>query len=98
MPCLRLIRTTEAVEDLDAIWDYIAQDSPEAADRVVDELQGIFQLLATYPGMGELQSTLAKRTYRRFTHRNYVIYFRPVEDGILLLRVLHGAREHESLL
>jgi len=98
MPTTRLLRTAEAVADLDAIWDYIAQDSPEAADRFVDELQGIFHLLSTYPGMGELQVALADGTYRRFTHRNYVIYFRPIEEGIALVRVLHGAQEHESLL
>lgn len=55
-------------------------------------------LLAKYPELGELQPLLADRTYRRFVHRSYVIYYRLMEDGIVLVRVLHGAQDHERLL
>jgi plasmid stabilization system protein ParE len=41
MPPL-LLRTTEAIANLDGIWDYIARDSAEAADRVLDELNEQF--------------------------------------------------------
>jgi toxin ParE1/3/4 len=94
----RLFRTPDASADLDAIWDYIARDSPSAADRVLDELNERFLLLTQYPEIGELQPTLADGKYRRFAHRNYAIYYRPIDDGIVLVRVLHGARELEGLL
>lgn len=90
--------TPEAIKDLDAIWDYIAQDSIPATDRLFDELQYRFELLAKNPELGELQPLLADGSYRRFCFRKYVIYYRPIVDGIVLVRVLHGSREHEKLI
>jgi plasmid stabilization system protein ParE len=29
----------EAEIDLDAIWEYIAEDNPNAADRVIDQIE-----------------------------------------------------------
>ena len=94
----RILRTPEALQDLDDIWDYIAQDSGTAADRVLDELQKRFELLAGNPELGELQPLLSDGKYRRFCFRKYVIYYRPLADGIVLVRVLHGARDHEKLI
>lgn len=98
MSAAQVFRTPEASADIDAIWDYIANDNRAAADRVVDELYERFRLLAESPGIGELQPRLADGTYRRFTYRSYVIYFRPIENGIVVVRVLHGARDHERLV
>jgi toxin ParE1/3/4 len=98
MPRGRLLRTPEAEADLDSIWDYIADDNVVAADRVLDELNERFDLLSKNPEIGELQPHLADGSYRRFTCRNYVIYYRPLKDGIILVRVLHGAQDHESML
>jgi toxin ParE1/3/4 len=90
MPSL-LLRTTEAIADLDGIWDYISRDSVEAADRVLDELYKQFALLGKFPEIGELQPLLGDGTFRRFVHRKYVIYYRPVNDGIVIVRIFHGA-------
>src|SRR5689334_14073442 len=98
MPPGRILRTPDAVTDLDQIWDHIAADNPLAADRMLDELNNRFSLLASNPDIGELQTKLADGTYRRFTFRNYVIYYRSLEEGIVLLRILHGARDHERLV
>ena len=92
------MRTAEAIADLDALWNYIAENNPTAADRFVDELHQCFESLSKSPEIGELQPLLADGTYRRFSYRNYVIYYRPMDDGIVLVRVLHGARDHERLL
>jgi toxin ParE1/3/4 len=98
MPPGHIFRTPEAIADLDGIWDYIARDNPVAADRMLDELGEQFILLSDSPEIGELQPKLADGSYRRFTFRSYVIYYRPLKDGIVLVRVLHGARDHEALL
>ena len=34
----RYVLHPEAVRDLEEIWEYIAQDNPDAADRVIDEI------------------------------------------------------------
>jgi toxin ParE1/3/4 len=98
MPAPRLFRTAEAIADLDEIWSYIANDSLVAADRVLDELNEQFHLLLKNPEIGERQSSLADGTYRRITCRNYVIYYRPIVEGVVVVRVLHGARDHQSQL
>ena len=98
MPSRRLFRTTEAIADLDGIWDYIAHDNITAADRLLDELYERFKLLLSNPEIGESQPLLADGAYRRFTYKSYVIYYRPVNDGIIVVRVLHGAQDHERLL
>jgi len=98
MPSPRVLRTPDAIADLDTIWDYIARDNVTAADRVLDELNEQLLLLARFPELGELQPHLADGAYRRFTCHNYVIYYRPIDAGIVLVRVLHGARDHEKLL
>jgi toxin ParE1/3/4 len=76
MPSGRIFRTADAVIDLDGIWDYIARDNPAAADRMLDELNETFVLLSRNPEIGESQPLLADGIYRRFTCRNYVIYYR----------------------
>ncbi len=35
---------------------------------------------------------------RRFSIGSYVVYYQPIEDGIRVIRVLHGAREPGELL
>jgi plasmid stabilization system protein ParE len=80
-------RTPQALEDLDEIWDFIAAADLRAADRVLNDLNRVFRLLADQQLMGELQPFLADGTYRRFPSGNYVIYYRPFNDGIFLLRV-----------
>ena len=94
----RILRTSEALRDLDDLWDYIAQDNVTSADKLLDELQSRFDLLAGNPELGERQPLLSDGNYRRFCFRKYVIYYRPLADGIVLVRVLHGARDHENLI
>jgi hypothetical protein len=38
-------------------------------------------LLADHPDLGERQSHLADGMYRRFCHRNYVVYYVPNSQG-----------------
>ena len=86
-----------AWEDLRGIGFQIAKDNPAAADRS-HEIHEKFQLLAANPELGELLAYIGQGKYRRFTVRNYVIYYLPTPEGITVARVLHAARDHEGLL
>jgi len=55
----RVLRRPQAAEDIAEIWDYIAEDNLDAADRWVDRLDEQFQLLATQPLMGRACDELA---------------------------------------
>ena len=54
----RLLKRPEAENDLDEIWWYIAQDSPDHADRFLDRLQERFLALADFPKMGRSRNDL----------------------------------------
>lgn len=96
----RLDISPEANRDLIEIGLYIARQSGsrQQAESFLDLIQQTATLLATQPEMGELRTEFSTGCYRSFSVGNYVIYFRPVSDGILIARVLHGARDHNALL
>jgi toxin ParE1/3/4 len=96
----RLEISPAANSDLIEIGVYIAQQcgSVRRAESFLTALQQTFETLATRPEMGELRTEFATRQYRSFSVGNYVIYFRPIPDGIRIARVLHGARDHHRLL
>lgn len=94
MPLIQ--RTAQAEEDLIEIWIYIAQDNPEVADRVLDDIEQRFHALADNPLMGRLRPDIALEL-RYFTVGKYLILYRTVPDGIQIVRVIHGARDLSHL-
>ncbi len=78
--------------DLDDIWLYIASDNLTGADRFIDELVGKFQTLATQPGIGRTRDELGE-SLRSFPVGNYVVFYRAMQDGIEVVRVLSGFRD-----
>jgi toxin ParE1/3/4 len=88
---------TPEVED--ALIDYarhIAKDNPAAALRWVDDMEKAFDLIATQPEIGERVQTGRFGVARRHVAGNYLIYYQTVEDGIRVVFVIHGARDHEQ--
>lgn len=87
-----VIRTPEAEADLIEIWLYIGRNNPSAADRTMGSIERTTNLIADFPLMGAAHPELAPEL-RSFLAGNYVIYYRPVENGIEIVRVLHHARD-----
>ena len=77
-----------AEADLVDIWRYIAQDSPANADRLLDRINDTMNRL---PFMGQARFDLALGL-RMFPVGSYLIFFRPIQEGIEVIRVLHGKR------
>lgn len=88
----RILRTRESRLDFDEIWDYIAPRDLAAADRLIDQLEARLNLIATAPDMGRQVEELAPNL-RSFPVGSYLIFYRPIDDGIQLIRVIHGARD-----
>ncbi|MGD2109210.1 MAG: type II toxin-antitoxin system RelE/ParE family toxin [Phycisphaerae bacterium] len=82
--------------DLDDIWLHIAQGNVTAADRFIDALADKFRILADEPGVGPLRSELA-RGVRSFPLGKYVIFYRAIQDGLEIVRVLSGFRDISAL-
>lgn len=92
----RVTRRPLAEADILEIWEYIADDSLAAADRWVHRLDGQFRLLAAQPVMGRAREELAPGV-RSFPFGRYVVYYVPLDDGIDVVRVLHGARDIDAV-
>jgi plasmid stabilization system protein ParE len=81
-----------ALRDLEEIWEYIAQDDPDAADRVIDQLFGAFDALATSPRMGHRRPDLTSGLLRFWLVRSYLVAYAPEEQPLQVVAVLHGRR------
>ena len=92
----RATRRPLAETDVLEIWDYIADDSLAAADRWLDRLDEKFRLLATQPMMGRARDELAPGV-RSFPIGRYVVFYVPLDDGIDVVRVLHGVRDIDAV-
>lgn len=92
----RVLRRPEAELDLFLIWEYISLDNPDAADRILDQLEAEFDLMATQPLLGRKRPELAPQL-RSFAYGRYVIFYLLLDDGIDLVRVLDGRQDVESI-
>ena len=95
MPRIRIAET--AGDDLEDIWEYIAENNPEAARKLIKEITGKFKLLRDHPQIGREENRLLANM-RSFPVGNYVILYQPVEKGVEILRILHAARDIEKIL
>ena len=59
----RYILTPRAKRDLNEIWDYIAGDNIEAADRVLDALESAMVKLAKSPGIGHWRGVTVRANW-----------------------------------
>lgn len=86
------IRSRAAERDLLSIWRFIALDNTRAVDRFLLALVAQCERLGDAPGSGRARPELAAEV-RSFPYRTYVIFYRTLPDGILILRVLHSSRD-----
>ncbi|HEY3245827.1 MAG TPA: type II toxin-antitoxin system RelE/ParE family toxin [Phycisphaerae bacterium] len=92
----RIDITEEAAYDLEGTWAYIAHHSEPAARRFIGRILKKLELLAEQPGVGRSRQELG-RGFRSYPVRKYLIFYRRVDDGVQVIRVVHGARDLERL-
>ena len=92
----RVTRRPLAAADILDIWDTISDDSLQQADRWLDRLDEKLGLLAKQPLMGRARSELVS-SIRSFPFGRYLIFYEPIGDGIDVVRVLHSARDIDSI-
>ncbi len=88
--------TPEASRDLENIGDHIAEANPAAALKVVDSIEERCRALARMPEMGRVRAELAP-ALRSMNAGSYLIFYRPAEDGIEVIRIVHGSRDLPAL-
>ena len=82
----------EAFTDLDGIREYIAEDNPDAADRVITEIFDRIRALVASPHQGYRRPNLTSRPLRFTLVREYVIAYAPERKPLWVVAVFHGRR------
>jgi plasmid stabilization system protein ParE len=84
--------TPQALSDLFDIWSYIAQDNPQAADRVEGAIYDACELLAKSPFAGTVRKDLTSLPVRFWLvppFPNYFIVYDPEAKPLEVIRILH---------
>ena len=92
---MRIRLAPQALSDLDEIWIYVAQKSgnAEIATRLIGSISRRFELLAKFPYIGRALETSKQPGIRTLVARNYIVFYRPADGEIRILRVIHAARD-----
>jgi plasmid stabilization system protein ParE len=95
---MRLSFTPSARRDLQEIGDFIAKDSRRQARRLISEIESLCGRLRRMPERYPVLAPYQSRAIRRAPFGAYGIYYRCDLGEIVVLRILHAARDVEDLL
>lgn len=85
--------TDSAKNDLLELWLHIAEENQPAADAALDSIKETVWLLAAQPEMGRDRPELADELRSFPTSTPYIVFYVPEGDGVMVIRVLHHARD-----
>jgi toxin ParE1/3/4 len=94
---VKTIRVAERAQaDLLEIWEYIAGENPESAERLLHTFREKFELLLGHPLIGRERNEIFIGL-RSFPVGRYIIFYQPMDYGIEVLRVRHSASDLRGL-
>ncbi len=94
----RYLLARAAESDLDSIWEYIARDSMDAADRWIAKLFETFEVLAANPAIGHTREDLTALPVLFWPVGSYLILYRRHPERIEIVAITQGARDIPSFL
>ncbi|MEO1526869.1 MAG: type II toxin-antitoxin system RelE/ParE family toxin [Planctomycetota bacterium] len=93
----KVIYAPEADDDIFGIVEFIARDKPEAARNWMLKIRETCDTIATQPKLGEERPGFGVPGCRSFSVGSYAIFFRAIEGGIEVARVIHGSRDMRNI-
>lgn len=89
-----------AREDIGEIYLYIAEDSPESALAMTDKIADKIDMLVDLPLIGKIvpDNESAKQGYRMLVIDRYIVFYKIIDEEVVVYRVLHGMRDFPYLL
>lgn len=85
-----------ASRDLNEIADYFTETSIEAGEQFFREFNRKCQQLVSFPNSGK-SYTEVRADLRGLPLESYIIFYRVLDDGVEILRVVSGRRNFPSL-
>ena len=89
---MRVRWTRTAIGHLASIYDYISQDSPRYANRMVDRITARSQQIASFPRSGQMVLEYQDPDIREVIEGSYRVIHEITDDEVHVLAVIHGAR------
>jgi len=85
-----------ASNDLFEYSEFIARDKPVAAYEWVEKIERVCASLAANPEMGQKRKSKNHGHCRSFTSGKYVIFFRAIEGGVEIIRIVRGGLDLDN--
>lgn len=93
-----VIWTEPALQELDAIAEYIALDNPAAASDLVKEVFGKTERLENFPKSGRIPPELPDSVYREVVVPPCRIFYREDEQRVFVLYVMREERQLRAFM
>ena len=87
-----------AIDDVDAIAEYINRDSPAYTRAVVNKLLDTARELKDLPSAGRIVPELGDEAIREHFVYSYRLIYRIQNQDVLIVAVVHGRRLLEPLI
>lgn len=98
----KVLLTHSAERDLEAIYDYIAENDTQAsANYVLEKLMEVAESLASYPERGTWPKELLAlgiREYRQAHFKPYRLIYRASGKQVIIYVIADGRRDMQALL
>lgn len=90
--------TPVAMDDMDEMFSFISLDNVTASETMLEKLDSQISMLAEFPNLGSVLSEddypLAQRGYRFIVVQPYLVFYRVIEQTVVIHRLLHGRRDY----
>jgi toxin ParE1/3/4 len=86
----------KAVEDLEMICEYIAQDSENYARLVAKRIMDVVESIPDYPYSGSIVPEYKNDFVREKIIKNYRIIYRMSNDIVEIITIIHNARQFKD--
>lgn len=88
----------ESRGDLDAIFDHIAGDSPDAAHSLIDHIERRIEILSAQPWIGHKRHRLPQRFRVLSLDRKVTIVYTVQPRRVDVLRIFYGGQDYDAIL
>ncbi len=82
--------TKESLRNIQEIEDFISQDNPNAANKLVDKLISLVEDLRELPEKGRIVPELSMNQIREILYKNYRIIYLTKKNSINIITVFEG--------
>ncbi|HLG13707.1 MAG TPA: type II toxin-antitoxin system RelE/ParE family toxin [Blastocatellia bacterium] len=90
-----VVWTPLARRSLDEVVEYIAQDSPEAAEKVLENILGAAESLSRFSLRGRIVPEIDDTSVREVFIYKYRLIYEVTASDVRIIALLHGARDFD---